>query len=198
MGSAGALIWHHLTAAAKKGGCTDQNQTSDECGGGCVRVHAQTTLWRLLALSWLHHLLRPRAKVLDVGCGTGWVSWYLGWRYKSLHLNIEAMDCSHAMVCAPLPPLIHSSHPHVQEPSHLTRVTGAAFARCNALPGRCKASRHATCHCTRCTHACFSSPLPSTTSLATAGCDLRARRAGECARLWSSLPHDLQGTHTIH
>jgi ubiquinone/menaquinone biosynthesis C-methylase UbiE len=68
---------------------------------GRGRVVWQTTLWRLLALTWLHHLLKPRAKVLDVGCGTGWVSWYFTWRYRALNLNVEGMDCSHAMVRIP-------------------------------------------------------------------------------------------------
>ena len=34
----------------------------------------QTTLWRVLALSWLHDLLPKNAKVLDVGCGGGILS----------------------------------------------------------------------------------------------------------------------------
>ena len=31
----------------------------------------QTTLWRVLALSWLHELLPPNCQVLDVGCCDG-------------------------------------------------------------------------------------------------------------------------------
>jgi demethylmenaquinone methyltransferase/2-methoxy-6-polyprenyl-1,4-benzoquinol methylase len=58
----------------------------------------QTTLWRFLALSWIHRMLFHNAKVLDVGCGTGWVSWFLNRRYARLHLNIEAMDCSQEML----------------------------------------------------------------------------------------------------
>jgi demethylmenaquinone methyltransferase/2-methoxy-6-polyprenyl-1,4-benzoquinol methylase len=58
----------------------------------------QTTLWRVLALSWLHDLLPKHAKVLDVGCGTGWVTWYLRRRYPSRDLDIEGMDCSPVML----------------------------------------------------------------------------------------------------
>ena len=58
----------------------------------------QTTLWRLMALSWLHPRLRPRAKVLDVGCGTGWVTWYFRRRYAALDLDVVGMDCSPVML----------------------------------------------------------------------------------------------------
>mmetsp|Transcript_14115 Transcript_14115/g.27049 ORF Transcript_14115/g.27049 Transcript_14115/m.27049 type:complete len:250 (-) Transcript_14115:242-991(-) len=58
----------------------------------------QTTLWRLLALSWMHHLLQPRAKVLDIGCGTGWVSWFMYRRYSKLQLRVEGLDCSQGML----------------------------------------------------------------------------------------------------
>mmetsp|Transcript_39304 Transcript_39304/g.47598 ORF Transcript_39304/g.47598 Transcript_39304/m.47598 type:complete len:249 (-) Transcript_39304:461-1207(-) len=58
----------------------------------------QTTIWRLLALSFLRKYLQPSARVLDVGCGTGWVSWYLSWRYKDLNLQVEGMDCSEGML----------------------------------------------------------------------------------------------------
>jgi 16S rRNA G1207 methylase RsmC len=33
--------------------------------------------------------LRRGAKVLDVGCGTGWVSWYFRRRYRKLQLEVE-------------------------------------------------------------------------------------------------------------
>jgi demethylmenaquinone methyltransferase / 2-methoxy-6-polyprenyl-1,4-benzoquinol methylase len=58
----------------------------------------QTTLWRLMALSFLRPYLRARAKVLDVGCGTGWVSWYFAWRYKDMKLDVEGVDCSPVML----------------------------------------------------------------------------------------------------
>lgn len=58
----------------------------------------QTTLWRILALGWLQTYLKPCTRVLDVGCGTGWVSWFLYWRYPHLNLQVEAMDCSQQML----------------------------------------------------------------------------------------------------
>ena len=58
----------------------------------------QTTLWRVFALSFLHDKLPPSASVLDVGCGTGWVSWYFGKRYKSKNLQLQGMDCSEVML----------------------------------------------------------------------------------------------------
>ena len=58
----------------------------------------QTTLWRVLALSWLHDVLPKNAKVLDVGCGTGWVTWYFRRQYPSRDLDIEGMDCSTVML----------------------------------------------------------------------------------------------------
>jgi len=58
----------------------------------------QTTMWRVFALSWLHDLVPPNAKVLDVGCGTGWVTWYFRKRYRSLNLDVEGMDCSQVML----------------------------------------------------------------------------------------------------
>ena len=51
-----------------------------------------------MALSWLHPRLRPRAKVLDVGCGTGWVTWYFRRRYAALDLDVVGMDCSPVML----------------------------------------------------------------------------------------------------
>ena len=58
----------------------------------------QTTLWRLAALSWLHRWLPRRAEVLDVGCGTGWVSWFFRIRYRALDLRVTGMDCSPVML----------------------------------------------------------------------------------------------------
>ena len=58
----------------------------------------QTTVWRLLALSFLTRYLTRHGRVLDVGCGTGWVSWYFKRRYRKLHLDVEGMDCSPVML----------------------------------------------------------------------------------------------------
>ncbi|MCB9520429.1 MAG: class I SAM-dependent methyltransferase [Myxococcales bacterium] len=54
----------------------------------------QTTWWRKRALARLE--LRPGARVLDVGCGTGWVVQYLRRRYAGLQL--EGMDLSPGML----------------------------------------------------------------------------------------------------
>lgn len=54
----------------------------------------QTTWWRKRALARLE--LRPGARVLDVGCGTGWVVQYLRGRYPGLEL--EGMDLSPGML----------------------------------------------------------------------------------------------------
>ena len=61
----------------------------------------QTTMWRLLALTRLggqRGVLRPGAKILDVGCGTGWVTWFFGWYYRGMALDVEGMDCSKVML----------------------------------------------------------------------------------------------------
>lgn len=54
----------------------------------------QTTWWRWRALSGLS--LRSGAKVLDVGCGTGWVVRHLARRYPGT--VIEGMDLSAGML----------------------------------------------------------------------------------------------------
>ena len=61
----------------------------------------QTTMWRLLALTRLggqRGVLRPGAKILDVGCGSGWVTWFFGWYYRGMALDVEGMDCSKVML----------------------------------------------------------------------------------------------------
>lgn len=61
----------------------------------------QTTMWRLLALTRLggqRGVLRPGAKILDVGCGTGWITWFFGWYYRGMALDVEGMDCSKVML----------------------------------------------------------------------------------------------------
>mmetsp|Transcript_22686 Transcript_22686/g.31652 ORF Transcript_22686/g.31652 Transcript_22686/m.31652 type:complete len:254 (-) Transcript_22686:21-782(-) len=58
----------------------------------------QTSIWRLRALWGIRPLLTSRAKVLDVGCGTGWVSWFLNWKFRDLQLNVEGLDCSQVML----------------------------------------------------------------------------------------------------
>ena len=61
----------------------------------------QTTMWRILALTRLggqRGVLRPGAKILDVGCGTGWVTWFFGWYYRGMALDVEGMDCSKVML----------------------------------------------------------------------------------------------------
>ena len=58
----------------------------------------QTTLWRVLALSWLHELLPPNCQVLDVGCGTGWVSWWFRLLYFRRNLTVTGVDCSEVML----------------------------------------------------------------------------------------------------
>ena len=67
----------------------------------------QTTLWRLLALSFLPRYLTRGARVLDVGCGTGWVTWYFKRRYRKLQLEVEGMDCSPARSWVRPRPLVH-------------------------------------------------------------------------------------------
>lgn len=54
----------------------------------------QTTLWRKRALKLF--ALRPDERVLDVGCGTGWVVQYLAKRHPGL--DIEGMDLSPGML----------------------------------------------------------------------------------------------------
>ena len=49
-------------------------------------------------LSWLHPRLRRALKSLDVGCGTGWVTWYFRRRYAALDLDVVGMDCSPVML----------------------------------------------------------------------------------------------------
>lgn len=56
----------------------------------------QTTVWRLLALGWQPRTFAPGVRVLDVGCGTGWVSWFLSKRYTGL--QVTGLDCSRAML----------------------------------------------------------------------------------------------------
>mmetsp|Transcript_36775 Transcript_36775/g.103757 ORF Transcript_36775/g.103757 Transcript_36775/m.103757 type:complete len:250 (+) Transcript_36775:140-889(+) len=58
----------------------------------------QTTLWRYMALRHLDARLVPGSTILDVGCGTGWVSQYLHRKHRSLHLEIEGLDCSEGML----------------------------------------------------------------------------------------------------
>mmetsp|Transcript_5805 Transcript_5805/g.10433 ORF Transcript_5805/g.10433 Transcript_5805/m.10433 type:complete len:196 (+) Transcript_5805:424-1011(+) len=43
-------------------------------------------------------VLEPGSTVLDVGCGTGWVSAYLHKKYPQLRLQIEGVDCSKNML----------------------------------------------------------------------------------------------------
>ena len=60
-----------------------------------------TTIWRLLALTRLAGrtgVLKPGSKILDVGCGTGWVTWFFGWYYRGMALDVEGMDCSKVML----------------------------------------------------------------------------------------------------
>ena len=113
----------------------------------------QTTLWRLMALSWLHPRLRPRAKVLDVGCGTGWVTWYFRRRYAALDLDVVGMDCNPSMLdearrVAPAPTsaaatsapsTIRTTHSTSSPPCTLcvtSRTFEGACARCTGSPRR--------------------------------------------------------------
>ena len=60
-----------------------------------------TTIWRLMALTRLagrKGVLKPGSKILDVGCGTGWVTWFFGWYYRGMALDVEGMDCSKVML----------------------------------------------------------------------------------------------------
>jgi len=54
----------------------------------------QTTIWRLLALRGL--VLQPGDRVLDIGCGTGWVVRHLQRAYPGV--EIEGMDLSSGML----------------------------------------------------------------------------------------------------
>eukprot|EP00899_Mesostigma_viride_P021174 jgi/Mesvir1/29058/Mv18366-RA.1 len=58
----------------------------------------QTTVWRVWALTGPARQLEKRARVLDVGCGTGWVSWFLHRFFPSKQLDVEGLDCSRRML----------------------------------------------------------------------------------------------------
>lgn len=59
----------------------------------------QTTLWRWCAMClWSVEWLPSRAKVLDVGCGTGASSRLLFYRYKRRKVSVHGVDCSAEMI----------------------------------------------------------------------------------------------------